>query len=362
MLVDSATLNRKALGERIYREGVEIWKRKQELARLKKLKEQQEIRDMLEKYYPFGHARDVKPRGLRNLRLEGLFPNKDYMNAKRFVGTLDLGRPGGGAPMVSETGKKVTRTREDPLLRFQFGSHDLRRCVDNTLRYKTNKKAQEEYKKELDQLVEEKRRNDERQRLEDHDAIQKQGWSTENTLKQLDTVRPEVTNKMHKDVPLEKPKNNYDPKKQHPDKVKKYDPVFYPSKNIYVGSKNRKLSPLPHGKENGIELVPLLAKQRRFPMKIHLDTTDVTNQKKIHLSSLWNRQGSSYLRDLSQQMAYKQQKQKEMKAADEETVRHHFNTWDGFWGRPGHGAPKSAVKKQRLDRLLYPQMVPISVH
>lgn len=86
---------------------------------------------------------------------------------------------------------------------------------------------------------------------------------------------------MHKDVPLEKPKNNYDPKKQHPDKVKKYDPVFYPSKNIYVGSKNRKLSPLPHGKENGIELVPLLAKQRRFPMKIHLDTTDVTNQKKI---------------------------------------------------------------------------------
>jgi hypothetical protein len=52
----------------------------------------------------------------------------------------------------------------------------------------------------------------------------------------------------------------------------------------------------------------------------------------------------------------------EMKVEDDETGRHHFDTCNGFWGRPGHGAPKSAVKKQKLDRLLYPQMVPISVH
>jgi hypothetical protein len=51
-----------------------------------------------------------------------------------------------------------------------------------------------------------------------------------------------------------------------------------------------------------------------------------------------------------------------MKVEDDETGRHHFDTCNGFWGRPGHGAPKSAVKKQKLDRLLYPQMVPISVH
>jgi hypothetical protein len=73
------------------------------------------------------------------------------IKAKRFVGSLDLGRGGGGAPMVSNTGKKVTRMHEDPMLRFQFG-HDLRRCVDNTLRYKTTKRAQEEYKKELGQM------------------------------------------------------------------------------------------------------------------------------------------------------------------------------------------------------------------
>lgn len=64
------------------------------------------------------------------------------------MGTVDLERGGGGAPLVSG-GRKVVKTREDPLLRFQFGSKDLRRCVDNTLRYKTDKQQQMEYKKQL---------------------------------------------------------------------------------------------------------------------------------------------------------------------------------------------------------------------
>lgn len=38
------------------------------------------MKDMLERYWPFGKATDAKPRGLRNLRLEELFPNKDYQN------------------------------------------------------------------------------------------------------------------------------------------------------------------------------------------------------------------------------------------------------------------------------------------
>ncbi|XP_044258919.1 uncharacterized protein LOC123007600, partial [Tribolium madens] len=249
-------------------------------------------------------------------------------------------------------GKKITRTHEDPFLRFQFGSDgDLRRWVDNTLRYKTNKKAQEEYRRELDKLVEEKREIKEKRRIEDEESIQKQGWSTENTLKQLEA-----------EGNVKSTDKNNNGKKSNLNKAKKYDPVFYPCKNVYTGSKNRKLSPLLEGKENGIELVPLLAKQRRFPLKVPLDSTDVTNQKKNYLSSLWHREGSAYLRDLTQQITDKQNKQKEMKAEDDETYRHHFDTWNGFWGRPGHGAPKSTVKKQRLDRLLYPQMVPISVH
>lgn len=64
------------------------------------------------------------------------------------VGTLKLGKPGGGAPNASPCGKKIIRTREDPILRFQWGK-DLRDTIDNTIRYKKNKLEQLEYKKQL---------------------------------------------------------------------------------------------------------------------------------------------------------------------------------------------------------------------
>lgn len=41
------------------------------------------MRDMLERYWPWNKAEDAKPRGLRNLRLEELFPNNDYKNVSR---------------------------------------------------------------------------------------------------------------------------------------------------------------------------------------------------------------------------------------------------------------------------------------
>lgn len=43
MVVNEKKLSGKALEERIYKEGIELWKRQQELARIKKLKEQQEV-------------------------------------------------------------------------------------------------------------------------------------------------------------------------------------------------------------------------------------------------------------------------------------------------------------------------------
>lgn len=54
---------------------------------------------------------------------------------------------------------------------------------------------------------------------------------------------------------------------------------------------------------------------------------------------------------------FQEQKEKEV-----EFVRRHFTTWDAFWGRPGNGAPLPELKKQSLDRLLYPQMFPVGVH
>lgn len=35
------------------------------------------------------------------------------------------------------------------------------------------------------------------------------------------------------------------------------------------------------------------------------------------------------------------------------TARKHFENWDTFWGRPGHGAPKSVKVKENLDYILY---------
>lgn len=36
------------------------------------------MRDMLDKYWPWGTG-GAKPRGLRNLRLEGIYPNNDFI-------------------------------------------------------------------------------------------------------------------------------------------------------------------------------------------------------------------------------------------------------------------------------------------
>lgn len=38
------------------------------------------MREMLDRYWPWGKGEDAKPRGLRNLRLEEIFPNKDFLN------------------------------------------------------------------------------------------------------------------------------------------------------------------------------------------------------------------------------------------------------------------------------------------
>lgn len=59
------------------------------------------------------------------------------------AGTLKLGKPN-----ASLSGKKLIRTREDPILRFQWHK-DLRDTIDNTIRYKKNKFEQQEYKKQL---------------------------------------------------------------------------------------------------------------------------------------------------------------------------------------------------------------------
>lgn len=59
-----------------------------------------------------------------------------------------MGRPGGGAPQKTSSGKLKNFRIEDPQLRFQFHAPD-RNMVDNDLRYRMPIKDQRAYKKEL---------------------------------------------------------------------------------------------------------------------------------------------------------------------------------------------------------------------
>lgn len=61
---------------------------------------------------------------------------------------FQFGHPGGGTFNSNKNNQKQIRFHEDPALRFQWGE-DLRRTVDNTLRYRSKRTEQEEYKKQL---------------------------------------------------------------------------------------------------------------------------------------------------------------------------------------------------------------------
>lgn len=65
-----------------------------------------------------------------------------------------------------------------------------------------------------------------------------------------------------------------------PSKIMKIDPVIYPHKMFIPVGRNGKLSPLSNNKEEGVELVNLLAKERQIPKKIPLCSSDVTSEKK----------------------------------------------------------------------------------
>ncbi|CAG9854069.1 unnamed protein product, partial [Phyllotreta striolata] len=366
MLVDESVqtnreMERKTFEERVFKEGMELWMRQKEHELKRRNQERKEMKEMLENYWPWGNRNDSRPRGLRNLRLEELFPNKDYINAKRHVGVLDLGRQGGGAPIFSN-GNKLTKTHEDPALRFQFGSKDLRKCVDNNLRYKTNRQQQQEYKKELDKLVEEKRHKRLAEKDEEKRFQEERGWSDERTLKNIQSHEPQETKYQSNEIKNRCDKISNENSSNKPSS--RLAPSTYHKKNFIPVGRNRKLSPLSHSKDDGVELVTLLAKDRKYPPRIPLCSSDITSEKKMGNGTLriWNRQGSAYLRALGEQMTSKQEKIKEFKANELEKSKQHFSTWSGFWGRPGNGAPLSDLRKRCLDNMLYPKMTPIGVH
>ncbi|KAI4459406.1 centrosome spindle pole associated protein [Holotrichia oblita] len=335
---------------------------------------------MFQRFWPWG--KPIKPRGIGNLRLEEIFPDDELQKSKRMVGTLKLGKPGGGAPNASPCGKKIIRTREDPILRFQWGK-DLRDTIDNTIRYKKNKLEQLEYKKQLDKLVAEKKQQQECEKKEDLqkdrasfaktppwgkpgpggklwrqpkeigiDFLKAMGWSNVKTLDRLDNEHQDYSDMV---------KNEADNFKKITYKLPQYRRKNKENNKNFVNTKPYRLSPLLSCKGNGVDLVSVIAK-KRYPPLVPLSTTDVTKDKRdLDYYTKCQQENRAHLSELTRQMQYNVEHKKHMKEEEFKSSRRHFATWDSFWGRPGHGAPLSDTRKGHIERMLFPQMVPVGV-
>lgn len=60
-----------------------------------------------------------------------------------------------------------------------------------------------------------------------------------------------------------------------------------------------------------------------------------------------------YLTELKRQMIQKRRRIKISKEQERDDCNQHFQTFERFWGRPGHGAPRNIKNKLNLDDLLY---------
>ncbi|XP_035205929.1 uncharacterized protein LOC118180955 isoform X2 [Stegodyphus dumicola] len=84
--------------------------------------------------------------------------------------------------------------------------------------------------------------------------------------------------------------------------------------------------------------------------------SDVTKER-LDIRRAKSQESLVYHNELAQQAAQRQemrQKQKQLERAQSEK---HISTWDSFWGRPGHGAPRKTEnhKKENLENLLTSQ-------
>ncbi|KAK5649269.1 hypothetical protein RI129_000298 [Pyrocoelia pectoralis] len=345
----------------LVQEGIAQWNKRKEDEEKRKLAEQIKTREMLERYWPWGKM--PQPRGYRNLKLEEIIPSQ-------IARPLGLERSVAGHPQL--------RTKEHSIIRFQWNK-DLRRCVDNTLRYKTSQEERDQYRKQLDAQVAEKKMREKWEKENDAQFYQRSfsksspwgrpgpggtnwrpprtvglnflkslGWSTENTLKSLAKESDNYHEGILKDYEDFKKIVNSDGAQRGLGRDKLHD-ERYLNDRIESALNKRRLSPLKKEKVNGEELVSLLAKQRIVPTKTHLGTTDVTRGN----NETRKRVCSEHLKNLTNQMEVKKQHVKELKETDVEKVRRHFEALDNFWGRPGNGARRSTVKKGCLDRLLY---------
>ncbi|XP_016663915.1 uncharacterized protein LOC100571059 isoform X3 [Acyrthosiphon pisum] len=267
--------------------------------------EQKEIlSSVVDDYYPWGKPGHGAPNddGLRKRKIFADPPSPPCKEISNEV--TKMGRPGGGAPQKTSSGKMKNFRIEDPQLRFQFHAPD-RNMVDNDLRYRMPLKDQRAYKLELDEMVREKQEIVEENRRKEMIQDQKLGYVDGRILKLG----------------------------SHP-------------------NDNKESTEDIEAITGGIELAPLLAARRRHDNKWPLHTSDVT--KIYDPKSNFLIDEKEYHKFLERQISGREKrKQHEHEEDIQEGQKHHEN-WNEFWGRPGGGAPKgTTTQKENLEYMLY---------
>ncbi|XP_054280899.1 uncharacterized protein LOC128998685 isoform X2 [Macrosteles quadrilineatus] len=303
------------------KEGTELWKRKKIQDAVEKREDQRRLQAMLSSYHPWGRPGHGAPNN--DVRRKPL--NLVSVEKKRGLET-SLPRWGGGA-------KPAPSRRSDPILRYQL-HEPVRKSIENHVRYRRPYQEQLQYKQQLDRLVAEKRRLLNEERREDSDFWNMTGWTGEPTLQRL-----EYQHLLHDEQRAQTPR--------------------YPmlTQGHITADHRSEIRPPEESLTGGVELVPLLARRRLGYRRKDLSSTDVTrmtNGKSV-LKPVWKQPVNEreYLRELTTQIINKEMQIKEARSEDIVKSKRHFETWGGFWGRPGHGAPKGNNYKENLDSLLY---------
>ncbi|XP_026680041.1 uncharacterized protein LOC103510095 [Diaphorina citri] len=233
-----------------------------------------------------------------------------------------FGRPGGGAPQLTKSGKIRTKREEDPWLRFQFYG-PTRHIVDEDLRYRNDSASKREYKQDLDDLIQEKKlMAAERMRLNEiHDRKMLVKSVTPARLKKApNTGTParklgfnfEYSLGWSDEHVLQKIKQQLeDPQNKH--KLPSID-------GMKIGQTREEML------TGGVELVPLLAARRKQAIKWPLGHTDITRLRDHEVRPVWTLEGErKYHGDLDKQVTTKKEFSQEIKHKDLEQQKKHFD-------------------------------------
>ncbi|XP_023289287.1 uncharacterized protein LOC105701125 [Orussus abietinus] len=106
----------------------------------------------------------------------------------------------------------------------------------------------------------------------------------------------------------------------------------------------------------GVELVPLMTTRRyqSQPQTTRFLATDATRPGyTIEALRALGTGNKEYISALAEQIRGKRERIMEEERKERESCRRHFDTWRGFWGRPGHGAPLDHTQRVKLYDILY---------